>query len=140
MSELSIKRFSTPDERRPFADHGHAEILRFDDDTTVGRVVFEPGWKWSQDVKPLAGTDSCQVAHACYIVSGRMVIRMDDGTELEAGPGDVAIIPPGHDGWVIGDEPCIAVDFEGMGHYAERGASQGRARVQSSTQQPPGVH
>ncbi|AGC44653.1 hypothetical protein MYSTI_03341 [Myxococcus stipitatus DSM 14675] len=138
MSELTIKKFSTPDERRPFAGHGHADILQFEGDHTVGMAVFEPGWRWSQDVKPIAGTDSCQAAHSCYVVSGRMVVRMDDGTQQEMGAGDVAIIPPGHDAWVVGNEPCVCVDFEGMGQYAQRAASA--RRPERPSEPAPGLH
>jgi hypothetical protein len=118
MSQLIIKKFSNPDERRPFVAHGHADILKFDGHV-VGIGVFEPGWRWSKDVRPLAGTQSCQVAHFGYNISGRMMVEMDDGTRREVGPGDVALIPAGHDAWVIGDEPCVMVDFEGMADYAQ---------------------
>ena len=82
--------------------------------------TFEPGWKWSDDVKPIAQTDSCQADHLIYCVSGRMGIRMNDGAEGEIGPGDVVSIAPGHDAWVVGDEPCISVDFGGYAQYAKR--------------------
>jgi len=71
---------------------------------TVGRATFEPGWRWSEHVKPVAGTDSCLVPHVGYIISGRLGIAMDDGTEQEFGPDEAFVIPPGHDGWVVGDE------------------------------------
>lgn len=100
------------------AGKGRVEILNIGDGV-VGRATFEPGWRWSEHVKPLAGTDSCQAAHLIYVISGRQMIRMDDGTEFEIGPGEVAFIPPGHDGWTIGEEPAVAVDFAGMEHYAE---------------------
>jgi quercetin dioxygenase-like cupin family protein len=121
MARMSIKKFSAADETRPFADKGHAEILRFADQV-VGRGVFEPGWKWSKHVKPIAGTDSCQASHVCYFVSGRMRVVMDDGESADMGPGDVAIIPPGHDAWTLGDEACVALDFAGMENYAKTGA------------------
>lgn len=127
MSGLIIKHFSAPDERRPFVAHGHADILNFDGGGTVGLAVFEPGWKWSQDVRPIAGTQTCQAAHACYIISGRLVIAMDDGTRGELGPGDMALIPPGHDAWVLGDERCVMVDFEGMSQYARGGEAGPRS-------------
>jgi hypothetical protein len=119
MSEIAVKKFSTPDETRPFVDHGHAEILNFEEGV-VGRGVFEPGWRWSKDVKPIAGTDSCQSAHSCYVVSGRMHVVMDDGTEAEMGPGDVVMVAPGHDAWTLGDEACVIVDFSGMEDYARQ--------------------
>jgi mannose-6-phosphate isomerase-like protein (cupin superfamily) len=89
-------------------------------DTTFGRGVFEPGWRWSQDVKPIAGTDSCQAHHTLYILSGRMTIAMNDGTELELKPGDAAVIAPGHDAWTVGEEACVAIDNTGVARYAKR--------------------
>lgn len=133
MSELIIKHFSKPDERRPFAGHGYADILEFEGGSIVGRAVFEPGWKWSQDVRPIAGTESCQAPHAAYIVSGRLMVAMDDGTQRELGPGDVAFIPAGHDAWVVGDEPCVFVDFEGMPRYARREESPDRSKAVEDT-------
>jgi uncharacterized cupin superfamily protein len=118
--ELESKSFSSPDEVRPFADKGQVELVKVGDGV-VGRATFEPGWRWSEHVKPIAGTDSCQAAHMGYVVSGRQAVRMDDGTEIEFGPGDVVAIPPGHDGWVVGDEPCVVVDFIGMENYAKAG-------------------
>lgn len=97
---------------------GIVELVRVGDGV-IGRATFEPGWRWSEHVRPLAGTDSCQVAHIGYVVSGRQRVIMDDGTELEFGPGDVVAIPPGHDADVVGDEPCVVIDFAGMEHYAE---------------------
>ena len=85
----------------------------------VGRLVFEPGWRWSNDVKPIAGTDSCEAPHFQYHVSGRLAIRMDDGTEFVAGPGDVTSLPSGHDAWVVGDEPVVVVDWFGASNYAK---------------------
>ncbi|MBN1204848.1 MAG: cupin domain-containing protein [Myxococcaceae bacterium] len=137
MSQLIIKKFSSPDARRPFVARGHADILEFEGGT-IGLAVFEPGWKWSKDVQPLAGTESCQAPHFCYYLSGRMVVVMDDGTRGELGPGDVAFIPPGHDAWVVGDEPCVMLDFEGMKTYAQ---AREPARPQAGGEQPtPAVH
>jgi quercetin dioxygenase-like cupin family protein len=116
--QLEKKSFRTPDEVRPMADKGHVELLKIGAGV-VGKVTFEAGWRWSEHVKPIAGTDSCQVPHLVYILSGHQKVVMDDGTELDVGPGDVVAIPPGHDGWVIGAEPCVALDFAGMEHYAE---------------------
>jgi quercetin dioxygenase-like cupin family protein len=81
---------------------------------------MEPGWRWSEHVKPIANTDSCQATHLLYVISGRMEVSMEDGTEREIGPGDVAFISPGHDAWVVGDEPCVSVDFGGYAQYAKR--------------------
>ena len=114
------QNIEAPHERRPFQDHGHMDVVTLGD-FTIGRGVFEPGWRWSNDVKPIAGTDSCQVSHLGYCVSGRMRVTMDDGAEGEVGPGHVVAIPPGHDAEVIGDEPCILIDFGEFGDYAKRG-------------------
>jgi hypothetical protein len=85
----------------------------------VGRARLEPGWRWSESVKPIVGTDSCEAAHFQYHLSGVLRVRMDDGTEFECRAGDVCLIPPGHDAWVVGDEPVEVVDFQGMSNYAE---------------------
>ena|SRR5438270_681491 len=117
MQSIQHKTFGSPEERREFPN-GHAEILHFSGGD-VGRMVFEPGWRWSQDVKPIARTDSCQAPHFQYHVSGRLAIRMDDGTEFIAGPGDVTSLPSGHDAWVVGDEPVAVIDWFGASHYAQ---------------------
>jgi hypothetical protein len=111
------KTFSHPDEMRSFP-HGRAEILKIGDGE-VGRLVFEPGWRWSNDVKPIAKTRSCEAPHLQYHVSGRLAIRMDDGTEIVAGPGDITSLPSGHDAWVVGDEPAVVVDWFGASNYAK---------------------
>ena len=87
-------------------------------DTTIGRITLEPGWKWSNDVKHIVNTNSCQLPHTQYVISGRLRVRMDDGTEQECGPGEALYVPPGHDAWVVGNEPFVAVDFTGMKEYA----------------------
>ena len=119
MENVHKKNLDSPDETRRFVDKGKADIVKLGN-VTVGRVVFEPGWKWSEHVKPIAKTESCQASHVGYIISGRMKVVMDNGTEQEVGPGDAFTIPPGHDGWVIGDDPCVALDFSGMEHYAKK--------------------
>jgi quercetin dioxygenase-like cupin family protein len=116
--ELAKKSFDAPDETRPMSGMGQVELVKIGDGM-VGKATFQPGWRWSEHVKPVAGTDSCQAPHVGYVVSGRQRVRMDDGTELEFAAGDVIAIPPGHDGWVVGDEPCVMIDFSGMEHYAE---------------------
>jgi quercetin dioxygenase-like cupin family protein len=119
MPSLERKSLDSPEEIRPFNDaKGQLELVTVTGGP-VGRATFEPGWKWSEHVKPIAGTDSCQAAHVGYYVSGRMAVRMDDGEELEYGPGDVAVIPPGHDAWIVGDEPCVVIDWQGFGDYAK---------------------
>jgi quercetin dioxygenase-like cupin family protein len=116
---LEIKSTRSPDETRPFADKGQAAVVNVDQHPVL-YGTFEPGWRWSEHVKPIAGTDSCQAPHLLYCLSGRMHVVMADGSEGELGPGDVASIPPGHDAWTVGDEPCIAVDFGGYSQYAKR--------------------
>ena len=114
---LETKNLDTPDDKRSF-EHGYINVVNVVG-TTVGRAVFNPGWKWSNDVKPIAGTESCQAAHTGYVVSGRMHVVMDDGTEGEAGPGDAVVISPGHDAWIVGDEPCVMLDWSGSANYAK---------------------
>jgi hypothetical protein len=116
MDKTEHKTFGSPDETREFP-HGRAEILDVGGGQ-VGRLTFEPGWRWSTDVRPIAGTSSCEAPHFQYHVSGRLAILMDDGTEFVAGPGDVTALPSGHDAWVVGDEPVVTVDWFGAGHYA----------------------
>ena len=111
------KNFAEPDEVREFP-HGRVEILEIGNGQ-VGRIIAEPGWRWSNDVKPIAGTHSCEAPHFQYHVSGRLAIRMDDGTELIAGPGDITSLPSGHDAWVVGDEPVVVIDWYGASHYAK---------------------
>jgi hypothetical protein len=111
--------FGAPAEVREFPN-GRAEVVSIGGGE-VGRLVLEPGWRWSNDVKPIAGTDSCEAPHFQYHVSGRLAIRMDDGTEIVAGPGDVTSLPKGHDAWVVGDEPAVVVDWYGASNYAKRG-------------------
>jgi hypothetical protein len=121
MAGLEIKNVGSPDETRPFADKGGADVV-----SVAGHPVllgtFEPGWKWSEHVKPIAGTDACQAPHLAYCISGRMMIAMNDGSQGEIGPGDVVSIAPGHDAWVVGDEPCVLVDFGGYAQYARASA------------------
>lgn len=117
MQETQHKTFQAPDETREFPK-GRAEILNIDG-AQVGRLVFQPGWRWSNDVKPIAGTSSCEAPHFQYHVRGRLAIRMDDGTEFIAGPGDVTSLPKGHDAWVVGDEAVVVVDWYGASNYAK---------------------
>jgi hypothetical protein len=119
MAKAEVKNFSAPDEERPFEGNGRALVVNVGGQT-VGRGTFEPGWKWSENVKPIAGTDSCQVSHLGYVLSGRMRVYMDDGSEVEVGPGDVVALPPGHDAETVGDEPCEMIDFGEFGDYAKR--------------------
>jgi quercetin dioxygenase-like cupin family protein len=119
-ASLLVKNFDSADETREFeSGSGCLEVVQAPSGA-VGRAVFEPGWRWSTHVKPIAGTDSCQVSHIGYCISGRMHIRMDDGTECEVGPGDFMQCPPGHDAWTVGEEACVLVDWAAAAEYARR--------------------
>lgn len=114
---LQRRRFSEPSEVRTFP-YGKVEIVELDD-TAVGRMSYEPGWRWSKDVKPLVNTEGCQNHHLAITLSGRLRVAMPDGTELEVGPGEIFEAPPGHDAWVVGDETWVGVDFQAMRTYAK---------------------
>jgi hypothetical protein len=116
MKKAEKKSFNKPDEIRKFPK-GYVELANIGG-ATVGRGVFEPGWRWSTSVKPIAKTESCEAPHFQYHVSGVLMVVMDDGTEIECHPGDVSILPSGHDAWVVGNEPVVVVDFQGMVDYA----------------------
>jgi quercetin dioxygenase-like cupin family protein len=114
------KSLNTPEETRRFeGGTGQLELTNLAGGP-VGRGTFEPGWQWSKHVKPIAGTETCQAPHIGYVVSGRMVVRMEDGEEMEFGPGDLMVAPAGHDAWIVGDERCVFVDWQGMADYAKR--------------------
>lgn len=117
MKNVEFKNFANPDEVRRFS-HGRAEILSIGEGT-VGRVVLEPGWKWSNDVKPIAKTDLCEAPHFQYLVSGRMHVVMGSGQEFDMSPGEVSCLPSGHDAWVVGDEEAVLVDWYGATHYGK---------------------
>lgn len=114
--QAELKSFANPDEIREFPK-GRLELVTIGG-ATIGRAIFEPGWRWATSVQPIAKTKSCEAPHFQYHVSGVLRARMDDGTELEFRPGDVSLLPSGHDGWVVGDEPAVVVDFQGMVDYA----------------------
>jgi len=124
MARLQRGRFSDPDDVRT-VPHGRIDVVELDD-RVVGRMTYDPGWKWSVDVKPIAGTDSCQFHHFGVTLSGQLRAQMRDGTELEIGPGVVFESPPGHDAWVVGDEPWVSVDFEAMRAYGRAEPAGGR--------------
>lgn len=115
MPRLQRKCFTTPDQIRKFPT-GQANIVTLDE-MAVGHFVFHPGWKWSKDVKPVAGTHSCQHRHLGYSISGSLEVRMDDGTMLVIGPGEAYEIPPGHDAWVIGDKTWHSIEFASAHAY-----------------------
>jgi hypothetical protein len=120
--KFELKSLNSPEEVRKF-DKGMVELVNVAG-ATIGRATFEPGWKWSTCIKPIANTDSCQAAHFGYQVSGTMITRMDDGTENTSKGGDILNIPPGHDAWVVGDEPVVVLDFQGMVDYARQGKAR----------------
>ena len=115
-TRLEAKNFDNPEETRPFTAKGRVDLVTVGG-TTIGRGVVEPGWRWSEHARPIAGTESCRAVHTGYVLAGRMAVRMDDGSQGEAGPGDVFHIPSGHDAWTVGDEPCVFLDFSGMHAY-----------------------
>jgi hypothetical protein len=112
-----VKNFGKPDEVREFPK-GRVELIKVGG-ATIGRATFQPGWKWSESVQPLAKTKSCEAPHYQYHVSGEIMALMDDGTKILCKPGDVSLFPMGHDAWVVGNEPAVVVDFQGMVDYAK---------------------
>jgi len=116
--KMETKNLSNPDEKRIF-EKGQVELVTIGG-VTFGRATFQPGWKWSTHVKPMVKTESCEAPHLQYHVAGRLHVVMDDGSEAEYGPGDVSLIPPGHDGWVVGNNPVVVIDVSGMTEYAKR--------------------
>jgi hypothetical protein len=119
MATIEVKSFDKPDETRVFEGKGMADMVNLAG-RTIGRGQFEPGWRWSENVKPIAQTDLCQVSHLGYVVQGRMRIHMSDGSEQELTPGEVVAIAPGHDAETVGDETCVFLDFGEISEYAKR--------------------
>lgn len=115
--KAEIKNFMKPDEVREFPK-GKVELIKIGG-ATVGKATFQPGWRWSTSVQPLVNTKSCEAPHFQYHVSGILKVQMDDGTILECKPGDVSLLPTGHDAWVVGDKPVVVIDFQGMIDYAK---------------------
>lgn len=115
--KTSSKNIGTPDDTRAFPK-GKMDVVTVDA-LTFGKATFQPGWRWTVCMKPLMKTELCMVHHNGYVVSGRMRIRMADGSETEHGPGDVFVCPPGHDAWIVGDEECVVFDFAGAAEYAK---------------------
>jgi quercetin dioxygenase-like cupin family protein len=120
MAGMIRKSLDAPEETRLFEEGMGKLDLVNTEAGTVGRATFQPGWRWSEHVKPVAHTDSCQAPHIGYFISGRMKVIMDDGQEMEFGPGDFSVIPAGHDAWIIGDTPCVVIDWQGYADYAKR--------------------
>jgi hypothetical protein len=115
--------FDKPDEVRE-GTNWRMELVNLAGGAQVGRITIQPGWKWSQDVKPVAGTDLCMAPHQQYQLSGRIHVVMADGTEMDAGPGEIMSLPPGHDAWVVGDEPVVAIDWQGASVWARQEGEQ----------------
>ena len=117
MSKAEHKNFKSPDEVRTF-EMGKLELINIGGGV-IGRFTFEPGWRWSLHVKPIAKTQLCEAPHFSYQLSGHLHVIMEDGTEFETGPGDISWLPSGHDAWVVGNEPVILVDWSGAIDYAK---------------------
>jgi hypothetical protein len=114
--KAELKNFGKADEVREFPQ-GRVELITIGG-ATIGRAIFDPGWRWATSVQPLAKTKSCEAPHFQYHVSGVLRIKMDDGSEFDCKPGDVSLLPSGHDAWTVGNEPAVVVDFQGMLDYA----------------------
>jgi quercetin dioxygenase-like cupin family protein len=114
-TELLKKSFEHPDEVRELPK-ARVEVIKLGGYSAM-RVRFEPGWRWSEHMKPAVGTESCEVRHVVYVISGQLATRMNDGSETIFHAGDFAVIPPGHDGWVVGGQPAEIIDFEGGERY-----------------------
>jgi len=117
MPTMEKRSFDSPDEVRP-AGSGEARVVNLGG-VTWGKVTLPAGWQWSKDVKPITKTDSCQAPHMLYMVAGRLHVVMDDSTQEEFGPGDIALVPPGHDAWVVGNEPVVNIDVSSAGIWAK---------------------
>jgi mannose-6-phosphate isomerase-like protein (cupin superfamily) len=118
MSKMQKKSMNSPDETRTF-DKGKIDLTKIGD-TRIGRMYLEPGWTWEKCMKPIAKTESCQASHTQYVVSGRVGVKMNDGSEEEYGPGDVLYVPPGHNSWVVGNEPYVGIEIATMDNYAKK--------------------
>ena len=119
MAGAEHRSMNAPDETRPF-ENGRADIVNMEGGV-IGRLTLQPGWRWSQHVKPIAKTEWCEAPHFQYQVSGRLHVKMEDGSEFESGPGDITHLPKGHDAWVVGDEAVVLVDWYGASNYARQG-------------------
>ncbi len=125
-----IRRFEAPDERREF-EKGTFHVLHLGG-MALGRARYEPGWRWSEHVGAAQGESSCQVEHVGMVLVGRTVVAMDDGTEVELGAGDLFYVPPGHDSWVVGDEPYESLHLLGATEYAKASAGAGTRETPSA--------
>lgn len=118
LTNAEVKRFQSPDETRTFPQ-GRLDLVHIGGGV-VGRLTLEPGWRWSEHVKPIAKTQWCEAPHFQYQISGRLHVVMADGREFDTGPGEVCTLPTGHDAWVVGNEPVVVIDWYGATHYAEK--------------------
>ncbi len=118
MAKAERKEFKSADEVRTF-EKGGLELVKIGGGV-VGRLTLQPGWRWSTHVKPIAKTEWCEAPHFQYLVSGRLHVKMADGTEFDTGPGEVTALPVGHDAWVVGNEPVVLIDWAGASDYAKR--------------------
>jgi len=116
MAGVEARDFDSPDETRT-PDKTRSEIVRMTG-ASVARLTLEPGWSWAECVKPIVGTESCQLRHVGVVQEGRLAVRHDDGSELELVPGHAYVIEPGHEAWVAGDEPFVGYEFESAEEYA----------------------
>ena len=117
MAVAERKDFNASDETRTF-EKGKVDLINIGGGV-VGRLTLEPGWRWSLHVKPIANTEWCEAPHFQYHLTGRIGIKMQDGTEFEVGPGEVTTLPQGHDAWVVGNEPVVLIDWYGASNYAK---------------------
>lgn len=117
MEKMEVKNLNKPDDVRTF-EKGKLELVKIGG-AVIGRATFQPGWKWSDSVKPLVKTKSCEAPHFQYHISGILRVKMDDGTIVDCKAGDLSLLPSGHDAWVVGDEPVVVIDFQGMVEYAK---------------------
>jgi len=115
---MQKKNMNSPDETRNF-EKGKL-LLTYVGNTSIAKMILEPGWTWEKCIKPIAKTESCEASHTQYVESGRIIVKMNDGSQEEYGPGDVAYIPPGHNTWVVGNEPYVGIEFGSVANYAKQ--------------------
>jgi class 3 adenylate cyclase len=127
VAKLQKRSLNQPDEVRPVG-RGRLNVVALDD-AAIGRIEYQPGWRWTTDVAPIAGGDRCEIHHMGYVISGHLHVEMRDGSALEANAGDVFEIPPGHDAWVVGDEPWVSIDWRGRRHFAAHKDASGERRL-----------
>ncbi len=125
MNDVILKRFEAPDEVREFPK-GRFEIVRIGG-VTIGRASYEPGWRWKEHVGPAAGTATCRVEHVGLVLEGRCAVKMDNGPEVVLAPGDLFRVAPGHDSWVVGDEPYVSLHFMGADRYGKKKRANAKA-------------